>query len=505
MVPVRKPGRPLSQCPHPGGQNCMCGSVTAAIPRKQGCHCGGSGPTNMAPIQLIPRSSLAQGLSNPISPTKPSFKIQKSSGPSSSRRQSYDPANLERMDMSSVNVTVSGTGIPKGYAAPAAASQDYQHAAQYANMPPQLPLTFMQPPPVPQEMVFSQTVQQPPYTNGTHSQKCCCTTENSVAAPTPYPNGGTSNGLNGVPAVNGTKERSISSTNGGSCCASNQNGHDHDSSNTTPAPEPIPGQRSSTSPAHMEQEAASTSGMPLQISPAIAQQMLPQTGLPFSNVLYPVQPSATYTYPPTYGSFQNPLNPSAWRQGMQSNSYSQAPPPVSMPPTTIPYDASFMNTDTVHTCDCGDGCQCVGCAAHPYNTTTQAYVRSAWEAMDQRSETHSNGHTPQNSIENTAMQPQGADPVSSPPANTPSSTTSGNGEELNLSEADYLFVNYPFLPDDGCGGDTMSCPCGDDCQCLGCTIHNQTADVCEGDAERCPCGDDCKCMGCSLHKPIAAT
>ena len=30
--------------------------------------------------------------------------------------------------------------------------------------------------------------------------------------------------------------------------------------------------------------------------------------------------------------------------------------------------------DTVHTCGCGDICQCIGCAAHPYNDATHEYV-----------------------------------------------------------------------------------------------------------------------------------
>lgn len=43
-------------------------------------------------------------------------------------------------------------------------------------------------------------------------------------------------------------------------------------------------------------------------------------------------------------------------------------------------------------------------------------------------------------------------------------------EEQALSPSDFFFVSYP-LSGDGCGGDTTSCPCGDGCQCLGCTIH----------------------------------
>ena len=45
-------------------------------------------------------------------------------------------------------------------------------------------------------------------------------------------------------------------------------------------------------------------------------------------------------------------------------------------------------------------------------------------------------------------------------------------EEQTLSANDFFFVSYPF--DDTCGGEMASCPCGDDCQCLGCVIHNNS-------------------------------
>jgi hypothetical protein len=159
------------------------------------------------------------------------------------------------------------------------------------------------------------------------------------------------------------------------------------------------------------------------------------------------------------------------------------------------------NMDTVHTCSCGDTCQCIGCAAHPYNDATQDYVRSAWASMslEPPSELYTNGQPPPTTNGNTPMQPQSVDQVSSPTAHTPSSTTSGTGDEQSLSASDFFFVNYPFTGDDGCGGDTMSCPCGDDCQCLGCTIHRQPGMPCGGEKESCPCGDTCECIGCTIH------
>ena len=50
----------------------------------------------------------------------------------------------------------------------------------------------------------------------------------------------------------------------------------------------------------------------------------------------------------------------------------------------------------------------------------------------------------------------------------------------------------------------MSCPCGDDCECLGCTIHRQPGMSCGGEKESCLCGDSCECVGCSIHNGGAA-
>ena len=38
---------------------------------------------------------------------------------------------------------------------------------------------------------------------------------------------------------------------------------------------------------------------------------------------------------------------------------------------------------------------------------------------------------------------------------------------------DFFFVSYPF--GDSCEGEMASCPCGDDCRCIGCAIHSGSA------------------------------
>jgi hypothetical protein len=531
MVPVRKPGRPLSVCPHPPQQACGCGSVTAAIPRKQTCHCGSNTHTQ--------RAAAHNGVSGPgksrtssfdrggppmppdvPSPTKVAFKVQKSSlKQSSGRKQTFDPVNFERMDMSQVNVLPfeqRSQNIPvsmaNGYPI-TEAPQSYGFVPQYANIQPQDSHVPMQPPPNPNGMngngIHASSTNG--YTNGLNGNAGLeHVIESPLATPATYGSGDSGKFINGGPygspeiPTNGINGEVQAISNGGSCCAPKQKTHSHTSSASSISDSEGITQRSccSSKPEPKFKQESALNGDSVNKTPHIAPQMLPQSGIngmAFNPGLYPQygpQPTV-FTYPATYGSFQNPLQPSAWRESVRLNNYSQ--PPLS--PGPLPFDAPLVpgTLDTVHTCSCGDGCQCIGCAAHPYNDATQEYVRSAWASMNLErpaSELYNNPQPPTNG--NISSQPPQVNPISSPTAHTPSSSTSGNDEEQTLSAADFFFVNYPFTAD-GCGGDTQSCPCGDDCQCLGCTIHRQPAIPCGGEKESCPCGAECQCIGCSIH------
>ncbi|KAE8443088.1 hypothetical protein EG329_002411 [Mollisiaceae sp. DMI_Dod_QoI] len=519
MVPVRKPGRPLSACPHPRDQACGCGSVTAAIPRKQTCHCG-TPAQSAAPV--VPRPTNA--ISDLPSPTKPSFKIQKTSRPPSSRKQSFDPANLERMDMNHVNIQPfeqRPQNVPvtftNGYTM-ANSAQIYGFTPQYANIQPQYDIVPMQPPPH-LNGINGSAVHSPStngYSNGVNSHNNLDhVIESPLATPVTFGSSDSGKFTNGhsymEPSKVGTNgEANIS--NGGSCCAPRRKSHSHTSSSSSISEprEVLGGSCCSSKPENpaLKKEPMSN-GTSTQNTPQIPHQALPQNGMSFNPPLYQqfVPQPTIFTYPPTYGSWQNPLQPSAWREGIRAN-YAQAEVPMSS--GSLPFEAPIMPEllDTIHTCSCGDTCQCVGCAAHPYNDATQDYVRSAYASMSIErppSEGYSNGHPHINGSTNGNIPTQGqnVDSIASPTALTPSSTSSGNGDDQNLSADNFLFVNYPFTGE-GCGGSVQSCPCGDDCECVGCTIHgNEIQNIpmpCCGSKEDCPCGDDCQCIGCEIHK-----
>jgi len=80
-----------------------------------------------------------------------------------------------------------------------------------------------------------------------------------------------------------------------------------------------------------------------------------------------------------------------------------------------------------------------------------------------------NGH-----VNNGAQHPANPEGGSPTQAQTPSDA-SGFNEELSAS--DFMFVNLPLyhavgMDGDSCGGSLAFCPCGDDCECVGCVIHN---------------------------------
>ncbi|KAG9237240.1 hypothetical protein BJ875DRAFT_370317 [Amylocarpus encephaloides] len=553
MVPVRKPGRPLSQCPHPGGgQSCMCGSVTAAIPRKQACRCGGEGSpastTVSAATPIVPR---AEPISTPDlpSPTKTSFKIQKSQRPASaSRKQSYS-SNLERMDTNSINVVPfkqqpmpPNVPVSGGYSM-VGPSQNYGYAPQYSMVQTQYASIAIQPHPMSYES-SSPIVAMNGFSNGITSSEDQYAVESPLATPTICPmqtngilNGKVTGGSYCAPAPSNTNGSPINGESkpieNSSRCASKENGHGHTSSISNIIAE-VQEQKpksccSSKSNEPLKQESMIQNGVRMQTNGAGPPQMMAPGGMPFVQAYYPQYVShdpTVFTYPPGYGSFQNPIQPAAWRESFRTNNYSPHPTPSAI--QSPPCNGSMINggADTVHTCGCGDGCQCVGCVAHPYNDTTMAHVRSAaaWQmSMDHSGgEMYTNGYsqpeTPtlnRHSNGNGAMHAQNGEQVASPTANTPSSSNSGSGDEQTLPESDFLFVSYSFAGE-GCAGESLSCPCGDDCQCVGCTIHQQpqqqaqslTSEIpgmpCGGAEDACPCGDNCECIGCVFHGNASA-
>ena len=196
-----------------------------------------------------------------------------------------------------------------------------------------------------------------------------------------------------------------------------------------------------------------------------------------------------YTYPAQYGTMASPLQPDQWRHTIATMLYDQnmSPNPLALPPGAVPPFPVNGNTPTPgtsHLCTCGDSCNCLGCPAHPYNEATQNYVRSAVNSMMEAPSQQQQQQQQQHRGSVSAADGYGAtdevapskshgvpplEPASPQQAHTPSDASGLSEDQTQLSASDFFFVTYPF---GHCGGEMMSCPCGDECQCVGCLIHN---------------------------------
>ncbi|KAF2628400.1 hypothetical protein BU25DRAFT_409966 [Macroventuria anomochaeta] len=201
-----------------------------------------------------------------------------------------------------------------------------------------------------------------------------------------------------------------------------------------------------------------------------------------------------------------------------------------------------------HSCHCGEGCSCFGCAAHPNNATMMEYVRlmaqfqytgafggeqaplydmptyahhpgfraeaspdMSFTSLPQSYASPNPAHMPfQASLDATVMtgtplnlsspwrqpsvstpsieQPQFLDSVTAtptesqlklemaPPPTIPTATTpiadspsGSNEEETQTLSPSSFFWNEMVLP--GCNDATGTCQCGDGCECVGCLTH----------------------------------
>lgn len=469
MVPVRKPGRPLSSCPHPSSKPCACSQVTAAIPRKQKCSCGeGSTTTPPTTTTTTAPATEARLEEESTSPTSNGngggYRVSKSRRASAVVRN-FNPSGMEKMDAAGQLNLVSAGGSQQMTPMTSAPGTPLGTLPmqQYFDMPGLETNGYSAAYTVhPQRMMPVPANGTPSTTNGSAMSKApaakgsCCggSKEEAVESESPAPTPSTTSSSS--PRIKSNGDRA-GSTKG--CC----------SSKATPAAQ---------TPAAIPM-AQTPMGHPGIMIPTFPQAM----GMP--NGMYPFfAHPGIFTYPPQYGTFGHPLQPDQWRQ-MMAHGFVGQPMAVNgftMPaqPSTAPapypqttniaqthqQDATPSVPGTSHHCSCGSDCSCIGCAAHPYNEATQEYVRSAWSTMlneqqqqqqPPQQEVQSNGHTPQN--EANQNDSNGTGP------HTPSDAASAlSAEEQTLSADDFFFVSYPF--GDPCAGDGTSCACVEDCQCM---------------------------------------
>ncbi|KAL2755958.1 hypothetical protein ACRALDRAFT_1064057 [Sodiomyces alcalophilus JCM 7366] len=426
----------------------------------------------------------------PLTAANSTYRVSKPNAKSTGRKPSFAVANLERMDASQANIlpaydmsqTVPSQlngGVPLGLMPTPRPSLEYNQGIPLTpNGTLHSPMAYPQYQ-LPMAPLASHNSQEVPAMSSVVGSGMAAASEMPTA---------------------------VKPAGGRSCCSAGQKDTPPDSAESSPriAPTPQGGGCCSSKnvPSPAEPSATPTNSIPTGNGAAA---MVPfQNSMNFGQPMYPsYYPQPTlFTYPPQYGSYLAPLQPAQWRQAMQAFQLGQ---PV---PQQTPYDMttplSFNTNDGLapqhvggttvgvsHICTCGDGCQCVGCAAHPYNEATQNCIKSAWQTMvGEDPYFHTNGATSaknastmQGNMDGLAnlntdltsdVRPAADARGGSPSApQTPSDTASAVNEELSAN--DFFFVEYPF---ESCLGETASCPCGDDCQCIGCEIHNHPGVLC---------------------------
>ncbi|KAK2812499.1 hypothetical protein FQN49_008372, partial [Arthroderma sp. PD_2] len=215
-------------------------------------------------------------------------------------------------------------------------------------------------------------------------------------------------------------------------------------------------------------------------------------------------------YPQTSHSVPTTTFPSpSIKQPQQQPQYSTYNQFGSSNDFTLGLPASYAQTAPLvgckgHNCGCGDGCQCLGCATHPYNDTTRHYIQEMGymmasgqgdqgvEAADevqsptfnshvhtkpQYPESHLGGfgqnHFSQGFVHSAPFQQHlfgyGDNPSIS---GTMSQNSTTSGGELMMSPTAYYTVEYPISMLDPCTNLTGTCQCGMNCSCVGCVTHH---------------------------------
>lgn len=193
-------------------------------------------------------------------------------------------------------------------------------------------------------------------------------------------------------------------------------------------------------------------------------------------------------YFPSYAATQS--TPNFPYQNMSHMGLNQPVMPVFAPsqqPHGFPYAThATCEGGSEHTCHCGDGCQCLGCASHPFNNTTKQHVQEMGlmvglngEGQNQKSPYSTNPTTPLDySIPgihqnlNAGVHPNGMHPYPGHYGDGYASHASYQQDADFMEASQYYTLEYPVGLPNPCSDVTGSCQCGNDCSCVGCLTHS---------------------------------
>ncbi|OJJ49934.1 hypothetical protein ASPZODRAFT_89582 [Penicilliopsis zonata CBS 506.65] len=457
MMKVPKAGRPLAKCPHPKG-NCSCQKLYAfmvRIPKGSTCLC--------RPVYQVPSGMSESGFSTPSasaapgSSPAPSGRIQKPS-----RRQSnlhVAPENIERALNSLPKVD---RHLIKNESLSHIPANNHSSPKEYSDT------SSPRSPPA----VFNLQRSLPPVEEKVSAAGGCCSNK-------PQP-----------PKL---------SPKSGSCCGQ---------SKAKPGIKPS----ESTIPAHSKPNStidvarappSSTHATDYSLWQGIGSAGQGPHNLSYAQQVNPFQSPVymnEYGLSPAPASFLGPLS-SEFRQagGNHNHGYIDSVQPGHYQGTD---NQPILDADTIHDCSCGDDCQCLGCASHPFNHTTRQHVQEMGfiVTLDGQVEgslrsnglqTVSSPFPGENStavlnnslphfdhILNTTPLPDNIAmysehfPSSGFNSSFPSPPAEYASGQQMMEPSEYYTIAYPVGLPSTCSDVTGSCQCGNDCTCLGCLTHS---------------------------------
>ncbi|KAK8034630.1 Zinc copper-regulated transcription factor [Apiospora rasikravindrae] len=430
MIQVRKPGRPLANCPgHLPGQPCEClrQTVVAAIPRRARCgECRDHTSTTGSTPAPAPQSEHPVNPGAPVaSPSKPSFRVSKPVARPSSRRQSHVADNLDRlgrMDPANCNIL---NGFPNGQMPTEHGPMNFE-----ANRAFQSPMMGSVDPSIspmyPTPLGYPMPMIPPSIHNGNIG----------IDPAMSLMNGGFAVG-NGF----GAPEESV--------------GYGSEASGVVFAPASDAGSTSleAMTPAPPKQllrtEITEPNDYNQTTGPSVGVQMAQQspTTAPQNDAIYQ---TPSHGYSMNYGNSNNPYTWAQWQQQQI-----QVGGPFAYQPDQ---DANTQGGLAYTGCTCGSTCECPYCLQHPYNTATRDRILNLWGVVKEENEVPS-------SVMQESASPNCTTSSTPEALEAGSHVTSSQEGSPTPNEGNYLLIEFP------CDGDETNCLCGDSCICDGCATH----------------------------------
>ncbi|KXJ89772.1 hypothetical protein Micbo1qcDRAFT_10720 [Microdochium bolleyi] len=456
MIAVKKPGRPLSTCPHAPGIQCGCGGVQAAIPIQ---HHGCRPPTttgNIACHEVTVKTEDDAAESVVQSPTRSTQRVKKAKSNGHARKQSIDPSALERMNPSSLNI-ITPMGAPSFPSVDEVANMSNGPSTNGSPMSSNISVSPIQKP-----RVLADRATNPHHKENTTSPPAagsCCSSRrppmpvalNASQGPAPDSYNGTQPRSAETYLQNGSAQQSTPSSGG--CCSSKPPVPADLPPATLASPQPLPMTAYPQQLQHISQASpvmytpTPINGVGYWPSP-MPQQVAPQTnGYVYMNHMAPQYPPAYQVYAPSTAMGAYPV-----MTGLTAEQHAQINNILGRPMQ----------------CHCGDVCECLGCIDHPFNSRTRDYVASAINAQQDWTKNGEDDATSPEDVHSSE-----ASSTMPSPAGDALITDQMLPQQQQAMASDYLVFNYSY----GCLGEPEHCPCGDDCACVGCTIHGGSSNV----------------------------